>query len=170
MKCCSTGIYGARLGIYPMQDNFSSLILDAVKSCDRRNLAVMTDDMGTTVQGSMRRVFDYVTEVLGRAFEPEGHTVANLLLSFGCEGDVPETIPEDTTEDIVLDWQDRSVRTVSCVWSYYPLGADAHLDVIENAIAQVTKNEQLVYYPRAHYCTRIDGPLRILPEGAGRIF
>ena len=158
MKCCSTGIYGARLGVYPMQDGFAGIILGAVRESDRRNLAAITDDMGTTVQGSRRRVFDYAAEVIGRAFEPEGHTVANLLLSFGCEGDVPETVPEDTKEEITLDWGSRADIPVSCVWSYYPMGADAHLDVIENAVARVTSNDALTI-TRAHYCTRIDGAL-----------
>ena len=158
MKCCSTGIYGARLGVYPMQDNFADLILHAVKVCDRRNLAVITDDMGTTVQGSKRRVFDYVAEIIGRVFESEGHMVANLLLSFGCEGDVPESIPEDTSEEIIIDWEGRSNMPVSCVWSYYPLGADTHLNVIENAVSRVMGNYRLII-TRSHYCTRVDGPL-----------
>ncbi|MDC7225948.1 MAG: YkoF family thiamine/hydroxymethylpyrimidine-binding protein [Spirochaetales bacterium] len=161
MKCCSTGIYGAHLGVYPMQDKFADLILNAVKESDRRNLAVLTDDMGTTIQGSRRRVFDYVTEIIGRAFEPEGHTVANLLFSFGCEGDVPETIPADTTDEIITDLSSVYDIPVSCLWSYYPLGADTHLSVIEDTIAGVQSKNQLEI-SRAHYCTRLDGPLGTL--------
>lgn len=169
MKCCSKGIYGARLGVYPLQDNFAECILNAVKASDRRNLAVLTDDLGTTIQGSKRRVFDYIAEIIGRAFEPEGHTVANLLLSFGCDGDVPESIPNDTDEEISLDWEGRDKTPVSCAWSYYPLGADTHLDVIEKAIASVTSRDQLTI-TRAHYCTRIDGPLGILFEALEEAF
>jgi uncharacterized protein YqgV (UPF0045/DUF77 family) len=158
MKCCSNGIYGARFGVYPMQDNFTELILNAVKASDRRNLAVITDDLGTTVQGGRRRVFDYVSEVIGRAFEPEGHSVANLLLSFGCDGDIPETIPNDTDKPITLDRQGRDKIYASCAWSHYPLGADTHLDVIEKAIAAVEHDDRLTI-TRAHYCTRLDGSL-----------
>ncbi len=158
MKCHSTGIYGARLGVYPLKDSFAELILDSVRETDRRNLAVITDDMGTTVQGSARRVFDYVSEVIARAFGAEGHTVANLLLSYGCEGDVPEAIPQDTEEEIRLDWKEMGEIPVSCIWSYYPLEAASHLDVIENSVARVTENDRLTI-TRAHYCTRIDGTL-----------
>ena len=169
MKCCSNGIYGARLGIYPMQDNFVERILSAVKASDRRNLAVITDDLGTTVQGSKRRVFDYMAEIIGRAFEPEGHTVANLLFSFGCEGDVPETIPRDTDDEISVDWQGREDIPVSCAWSYYPLGQNAHLDIIEKAIARVTLRDELTI-TRAHYCTRLDGPMKVMFEALEEAF
>ncbi len=161
MSCCSHGVYGARLGIYPMQDNFADLILDAVRSCDRSNLAVITDDMGTLIQGTKRRVFDYVSDVIGHAFRHDGHTVANVLFSFGCDGDVPETIPVDTVHDIPLSWEGRDEIETSCVWSYYPLGADAHLNHIEDAVACVTGNDQL-NITRMHYATRIDGPLALV--------
>ncbi len=159
MSCCSNGVYGARLGIYPMQDQFATLILDAVRKSDRRNLAVFTDDMGTGVQGSGRRVFDYVAQVISHAFSGGGHTVAQVLFSYGCDGDVPEKIPRDTDEEIPFDWEDAGDIHCSCTWSYYPLGSHAHLEHIENAVSRVTERENLSI-TRTHYATRIDGTLK----------
>jgi uncharacterized protein YqgV (UPF0045/DUF77 family) len=74
---------GARLAVYPMQDDFVDVILGAVRSVDRNGLAVITDDLGTIVQGPDDRVFSYVEEVFRRASHIGGHVVANLVLSGG---------------------------------------------------------------------------------------
>jgi len=74
---------GARLGIYPMEDNFVEVILDAVSSVSKNGLAVMTDDLGTIIQGPSDKVFSYVEEVFVRASNAGGHVIGSLVLSAG---------------------------------------------------------------------------------------
>lgn len=156
--CCARGVYGAKIALYPMQDKFVDVLLSAIKETDQSNLAIITDDLGTTVQGSKLRVFSYLRELIGRTFLIEGHTTANLLLSFGCEGDVPEVIPQDIDEDEYTPWNDGDDTPVACSWSYYPLGQNVHLDIIEKSIARV-KEYPAIKLTRAHYSTRLDGSL-----------
>lgn len=78
-----TDVMGARLAIYPMQDDFATVILAAVRETDGGGLMLSTDDLSTCVQGPPDRVFAYVKEVFVRAAAAGGHVVANLLLSAG---------------------------------------------------------------------------------------
>lgn len=83
-KCVGNGDFiGARLAIYPMQDNFVDIILDAVGATDPTGLRVFTDDVATGIQGPVDRVFAFVEEVFVRAAAAGGHVVGNILLSGG---------------------------------------------------------------------------------------
>lgn len=154
LKCGLSDVVGARIGIYPMQDNFVDVILGAVKATDRTGLAVITDDLGTTIQGNRERVFSYVKEVFLRAAEAGGHVVANVLFSVGCPGDVPEDFDFDVeAPSIELAQEDMQI---ACAWSLYPLGSNEYFQVI---VDEVTKAISIadVEVESYHYCTRLDG-------------
>lgn len=154
LKCGISDVVGARIGVYPMQDDFVDVILGAVKSANRAGLAVMTDDLGTTVQGNRERVFDYVKEVFVRAAHTGGHVVANVLFSVGCPGDVPE----DFDFDVEVPKADLPMEDmpVACAWSLYPLGSGDYFGVI---VEEVEKAMALsdIEVDSYHYCTRLDG-------------
>lgn len=154
LKCGTSDVVGARIGVYPMQDDFVDVILDAVKATDRSGLAVMTDDLGTTVQGKQARVFSYVKEVFLRAADAGGHVVANVLFSVGCPGDVPEDFDfhvEVPTETAL--WEDMPM---ACAWSLYPLGSSEYFGVIVDEVQKAIKLSGLDV-ESYHYCTRLDG-------------
>ena len=154
LKCGTSDVVGARIGIYPMQDNFVDVILGALKDIDRTGLCVMTDDLGTTIQGKRERVFSYVKELFLRTSDAGGHVVANVLFSVGCPGDVPEDFDFDAEPKYTeLPMEDMPV---SCAWSLYPLGSKEYFPVI---IEEVQKAMALskVEVESYHYCTRLDG-------------
>jgi len=154
LKCGTSDVVGARIGIYPMQDNFVDVILGAIKKTDSTGLAVMTDDLGTTIQGNRERVFAYVKELFLRASDAGGHVVANVLFSVGCPGDVPEDFDFDSEPNYVdLPMEDMPV---ACAWSLYPLGSDQYFPVIVEEVekAMALSNVDVESY---HYCTRLDG-------------
>ncbi len=154
LKCGISDVVGARLGIYPMEDRFVDVILGAVKATDRSGLAVMTDDLGTTVQGNRDRVFSYVKEVFLRAAETGGHVVANVLFSVGCPGDVPEDFDFDAEPPKVeLPNEDMPV---ACAWSLYPLGSNEYFGVIIDEVKKAMEKTDLDV-ESYHYCTRLDG-------------
>lgn len=74
---------GARIAIYPMQDNFVEIILGAVRATRRDGLAVSTDDVSTCVQGPADRVWAYIEELYVRAAAAGGHVVGTLIISAG---------------------------------------------------------------------------------------
>jgi uncharacterized protein YqgV (UPF0045/DUF77 family) len=154
LKCGISDVVGARIGVYPMQDNFVDVILGAIKETDRTGLSVMTDDLGTTIQGNRERVFGYVKEVFLRAADIGGHVVANVLFSVGCPGDVPEDFDFDAVpKPVELPMEDMPV---ACAWSLYPLGSDQYFPVIIEEVqkAMALSNVEVESY---HYCTRLDG-------------
>ena len=159
LKCGTSDVVGARIGIYPMQDNFVDVILGAIKKTDSTGLAVMTDDLGTTIQGNRERVFAYVKELFLRASAAGGHVVANVLFSVGCPGDVPEDFDFDAEPKYAdLPMEDMPV---ACAWSLYPLGSDKYFPVI---IEEVEKAMALsdVEVESYHYCTRLDGTAKAI--------
>ena len=154
LKCGISDVVGARIGVYPMQDNFVDVILKALKDTDRTGLCVMTDDLGTTVQGKRERVFNYVKEVLLRTSNIGGHVVANVLFSVGCPGDVAEDFDFNTKPKYTdLPMEDMPV---ACAWSLYPLGNEQYFPVIVEEVkkAMDLSNVDVESY---HYCTRLDG-------------
>lgn len=154
MKCGLSNVVGARIGIYPMQDSFVDVILGAIKSTDKTGLAVMTDDLGTTVQGNRDRVFRYVKEVFLHASTAGKHVVANVLFSVGCPGDVPENFDFNVeTAKIELPNEDMKI---ACAWSLYPLGDENYFGVIVDEISKTLICED-VEIESYHYCTRLDG-------------
>lgn len=154
MQCGLSNVVGARIAIYPMQDNFVDVILGAVKAADKTGLAVLTDDLGTTVQGNRDRVFSYVKEVFLRAAEAGGHVVANVLFSVGCPGDVPEDF-DFNAEAPKIELPNEDMR-VACAWSLYPLGNEDYFQVIVDEISRdIAAADVEVSSP--HYCTRLDG-------------
>lgn len=154
MQCGLSNVVGARLCIYPMQDNFVDVILEAVKASDKTGLAVLTDDLGTTIQGNRDRVFSYVKEVFLRATNAGGHVVANVLFSVGCPGDVPENF-DFNVEVPKIEFPNEDMK-VSCAWSLYPLGTENYFQVIMDEISKdiAASDVEVESY---HYCTRLDG-------------
>ncbi|MBF7097765.1 YkoF family thiamine/hydroxymethylpyrimidine-binding protein [Alkalibacter mobilis] len=154
LKCGTSDVVGARIGVYPMQVDFVDVILNAVRATDRSGLAVMTDDLGTTIQGKRDRVFSYVKEVFLRAADAGEHVVANVLFSVGCPGDVPE----DFDFNVVVPKASLPIEDmqVACAWSLYPLGNKGYFDVIVEEVQKAINisNLDVASY---HYCTRLDG-------------
>lgn len=154
LKCGLSNIVGARIGVYPMQDNFVDVILGAVKASDKTGLAVITDDLGTTIQGNRDRVFRYVKEVFLLAAETGGHVVANVLFSVGCPGDVPENMDFDV--EAPKRELPHGEMGISCAWSLYPLGDEKYFQVIVDEISKTIAASE-VEVTGYHYCTRLDG-------------
>lgn len=148
-------VAGARIGIYPMQDDFADIILSAVKESDHKGIYVRTDDLGTTVQGRLGRVFNYVKEVFCRAAYAGGHVTADVLFSVGCPGDVPEDFDFDVSINEKEDIPGSKIHT-ACAWSLYPLGNEEYFPIIIDEIERF-KKEADVRVTASHYCTRIDG-------------
>jgi hypothetical protein len=152
---------GARFSLHPMADDFVRVILDALGAADHARLTVRTDDVSTYVTGAEADIIGYLTDVIGAAARTGVHTVAHVLLSRGCPGE----ITCEVTDGAALMPQEfpRPPHTglrAAAHWSLYPLGDGDranHMAVIEKAIENAKSRGT---FTRAeHYATRLDGDL-----------
>lgn len=156
---------GARLSLYPMTDDFVTVILDALDGVDDSGLEVRTDDVSTylgatSVPGAVPKIARYVeTVVRSTVSRTRGHVVAALLLSRGCPGEVTCEVGEDplpAPEEVPLGLEPSGI-TAAAHWSVYPLDGDDHMDWIGRAIKGA--EETGTFSRGEHYVTRLDGDL-----------
>ncbi len=158
---------GARFSLHPMTSGFVPVILDALAAADASGVDVSTDDVSTCVRGPEPAVLRFLCQVIGHAAGTGVHTVAHLLLSRGCPGEVTCELPEGAdawAPDVDLGLTSTGLRA-GAHWSLYPLldagTADAdtqdHMAGIYEAIDQARSRGT---FTRAeHYATRLDGDL-----------
>lgn len=152
---------GARFSVQPMTADFQSLILGALRAADTTGLHVITDDVSTYVGGSEAGVLRYLMDVMASPARSGVHTVAQVLLSRGCPGEVScrpvQGAVYHPDERLELP---RAGVVAAADWSLYPLGADDrsdHMTVIEGAVNYAQRYG--TYAGSAHYVTRLHGDL-----------
>lgn len=153
---------GARFSIHPMADDFVDLILGALESVEPGGLTVETDTVSTYLAGPEDDLVRYIVEATAAVARSGVHTVAQVLLSRGCpgemtcelsEGELP--VPAELTPPLATGLR------AEADWSLYPLsdggeGID-HMAEIEKAITDARRRGVEVD-PR-HYATRLRGDL-----------
>lgn len=152
---------GARFSVHPMTDDFVSVILKALESTDANGLDVHTDDVSTYVTGEESSILRYLTDVIASVGHSGAHTVAHVLFSRGCPGEVTcELTGDEILTPAELSIPETTGLRASAHWSLYPLadsGETSHMAVIEKAV-QVAKEEGTFVRPE-HYATRLEGDL-----------
>lgn len=160
---------GARLSLHPMTSGFVDVILGALAAGDTSRLEVATDDVSTFVRGTEADVLTYLRDVIAAA-APEGvHTVAQVLLSRGCPGEVACELPDDVVlSPVELPGLAPTGLRASAHWALYPLddggpAADGtarrgdHMAGIYAAIERARERGTLTR--GEHFVTRLDGDL-----------
>lgn len=144
-----------------MTDDFVSVILKALESTDANGLDVHTDDVSTYVTGEESSILRYLTDVIASVGHSGAHTVAHVLFSRGCPGEVTcELTGDEILTPAELSIPETTGLRASAHWSLYPLadsGETSHMAVIEKAV-QVAKEEGTFVRPE-HYATRLEGDL-----------
>lgn len=156
---------GARFSLHPMTPDFVPVILDALASGDASRLEVSTDDVSTFLGGSEADVLMYLRDVIAAAAGTGVHTVAHVLLSRGCPGEVTCELPDDATyiTESVPDLA-RTGLPASAHWSLYPLddgdaqgGRGDHMAGIAEAVERARARG--TFTRSEHFATRLDGDL-----------
>jgi uncharacterized protein YqgV (UPF0045/DUF77 family) len=152
---------GARFSVHPMSDDFVSIILNALESTEANGLDVHTDDVSTYVTGEESSILRYLTDVIASVGHSGVHTVAHVLFSRGCPGEVTcELSGDEMLAPAELSIPGTTGLRASAHWSLYPLadsGETSHMAVIERAV-QVAKESGTFARPE-HYATRLEGDL-----------
>lgn len=160
---------GARLSLHPMTGDFVSVILGALGAGDSSRLTVVTDDVSTFVRGTEADVMTYLRDVIAAAASTGVHTVAHVLLSRGCPGEVRCEVGDDLMlRPVPAPSLDPTGLTASAHWALYPLDDGApdaagdqpardHMAGIYAAIDRARERGTLTR--SEHFVTRLDGDL-----------
>lgn len=152
-------ISGCRFSLYPMADNFVSVILGALEKTDTSAVWSQSDALSTVYRGKLPYVADAVRALFINAWQPEVHMALEGQFSKGCPG--------DTDGDSLLDRegeapnrakiQDRHFP-VLCKLALYPMGTGDYIDEIAK-VWRMAEAEGL--NPKTiHYATRIEGDVQ----------
>ena len=152
-------ISGCRFSLYPMTDNFVSVILGALEKTDTSAVWSQSDALSTVYRGKLPYVADAVRALFINAWQPEVHMALEGQFSKGCPG--------DTDGDSLLDRegeapnrakiQDRHFP-VLCKLALYPMGTGDYIDEIAK-VCRMAEAEGL--NPKTiHYATRIEGDVQ----------
>ena len=152
-------ISGCRFSLYPMTDNFVSVILGALEKTDTSAVWSQSDALSTVYRGKLPYVADAVRALFIIAWQPEVHMALEGQFSKGCPG--------DTDGDSLLDRegeapnrakiQDRHFP-VLCKLALYPMGTGDYIDEIAK-VWRMAEAEGL--NPKTiHYATRIEGDVQ----------
>lgn len=152
-------ISGCRFSLYPMTDNFVSVILGALEKTDTSAVWSQSDALSTVYRGKLPYVADAVRALFINAWQPEVHMALEGQFSKGCPG--------DTDGDSLMDRegeapnrakiQDRHFP-VLCKLALYPMGTGDYIDEIAK-VWRMAEAEGL--NPKTiHYATRIEGDVQ----------
>lgn len=152
-------ISGCRFALYPMTDNFVSVILGSLEKTDTSAVWSQSDALSTVYRGKLPYVADAVRALFINAWQPEVHMALEGQFSKGCPG--------DTDGDSLLDRegeapnrakiQDRHFP-VLCKLALYPMGTGDYIDEIAK-VWRMAEAEGL--NPKTiHYATRIEGDVQ----------
>ena len=152
-------ISGCRFSLYPMTDNFVSVILGALEKIDTSAVWSQSDALSTVYRGKLPYVADAVRALFINAWQPEVHMALEGQFSKGCPG--------DTDGDSLLDREGEAPNRakihdrhfpVLCKLALYPMGTGDYIDEIAK-VWRMAEAEGL--NPKTiHYATRIEGDVQ----------
>lgn len=162
---------GAQVSLYPMSDDFVSIILDAVKQLDpwRDQLRVETDDLSTLIVGAPEILFPAMRDLFVAAARSGVHCTMHATVSRGCPGEPDDPIctpgdslPLGTTLPVRIEAAQQAVanapqtgQIVAAQFSLYPLGLGHHMDEIYGCIDFLKSSG--TFERSKNFCTKLRG-------------
>ena len=160
---------GCSFSIYPMCDQFVSLILTAIDETDTSKVWMRTDEVSTIVRGRTVHVFDVVSSVFLHTAKSGEHVVCSGTFSIGCPGDSDghSFIAEDEAR-MNEPISEEYTPEVSAKFALYPMGGGDYMDVIYSQIEAM--KTQGVDVELTHYETKLKGPAVNIFKGLENVF
>lgn len=161
---------GAQLSLYPMTDDFVSVILDAIEALGpyRPSFRIETDDVSTLIVGPPEQIFPAMRDLFVRAAASGKHCVMHATISRGCPGEPDDSIctpleggPRGSLAERIQQagqaarGADHTGQQVAAQFSLYPLGAGHHMDEIYGCIEFVKSSG--VFDRSKNFCTKLRG-------------
>lgn len=162
-------IAGCSFSIYPMSDQFSDLILSAIKTTDKSKVWMKTDKVSTIARGRISHIFDVSQTVFLETAKSGVHTVYSATFSVGCPGDTAghSYMAED---DIPMnkDHISETDQNVTAKFALYPMGGGSYMELIYEQI-EAMKSYGVQVTP-THYETILEGPAQDVFKGLQNVF
>lgn len=162
---------GAQVSLYPMADDFVSVILGSLSALDpyRERFRIETDDLSTLLVGPPEDLFPAMRDLHIAASRNGVHCVLHATVSRGCPGEPDDPICTPivgrdaetplanriaTALDAVRDTK-QTGQVVAAQLSLYPLGAGHHMDEIYGCIDFLRQSG--VFGKSKNFCTTLRG-------------
>ena len=162
---------GAQISLYPMADDFVSVILGSLSALDpyRERFRIETDDLSTLLVGPPEELFPAMRDLHVAASRKGVHCVLHATVSRGCPGEPDDPICTPiigresetpladriaTALEAVKDTK-RTGQIVATQLSLYPLGAGHHMDEIYGCIDFLKQSG--VFGKSKNFCTTLRG-------------
>ena len=160
---CGTNkeITGCRFSLYPMNSDFVSIILGALKKTDTSAVWCESDALSTVYRGRREYVADAVKALFVNAWRCDVHMAMEGHFSKGCPGDIAGESKlnfdgEAPNKDLIKDVNFPAL----CKLSLYPMGTGNYMEDIKEVV-QMAKMREL--NPQSiHYATRISGDINAI--------
>lgn len=154
--CGTSRIAGFRFSLYPMTDDFISVIKSALKKTDTSKVWTKTDHISTVLRGSIEHVFDAAKAIYLYAANSKKHIVMNGTFSIGCPGDTQGDTYLTADEKRVNEESVHDLKTEApCQFALYPMNEPNYMDIIMKAV-EIAKADG-TFVQAVHYASEIDG-------------
>ncbi|MCM3711393.1 Ykof family thiamine-binding protein [Sporosarcina luteola] len=155
MECGLSPIVGFRFSLYPMADDFVSVIKGALEQTDTSNVWMHTDDVSTVIRGKQVHVFNVAKAIALHAANTGKHIALSGTFSAGCPGDSAGDAYLEKSEKIANT--DDTKHYVSSQFALYPLNNPSYMDIIYREVDRA--KEQGVFNESMHYASGIHGDI-----------
>ncbi|MCY7768099.1 YkoF family thiamine/hydroxymethylpyrimidine-binding protein [Bacillus inaquosorum] len=154
--CGTSRIAGFRFSLYPMTDDFISVIKSALKKTDTSKVWTKTDHISTVLRGSIDHVFDAAKAIYLYAAKSEKHIVMNGTFSIGCPGDTQgDTYLSADGKRVNEDAVGSLNAEAPCQFALYPMNEPDYMGLIIEAV-DIAKAEG-TFVQGVHYASELDG-------------
>ncbi|WP_339253951.1 YkoF family thiamine/hydroxymethylpyrimidine-binding protein [Sporosarcina sp. FSL W8-0480] len=155
MECGLSPIVGFRFSLYPMADDFVSVIKGALKETDTSNVWMHTDDVSTVIRGKQVHVFNVAKAIALHAAKTGKHIALSGTFSAGCPGDTAGDVYLEKGEKIANT--DATKQYVSSQFALYPMNNPGYMEIIYREVDRAKK--QGVFNESMHYASGIHGDI-----------
>lgn len=155
MECGLSPIVGFRFSLYPMADDFVSVIKGALEKTDTSNVWMHTDDVSTVIRGKQVHVFNVAKAIALHAAKTGKHIALSGTFSAGCPGDTAGDVYLEKSEEIANT--DATTQYVSSQFALYPMNNPAYMEIIYREVDRA--KEQGVFNESMHYASGIHGDI-----------
>ena len=154
MVCTQQSLAGASFSVHPMSDDYKKVIKQALTEVNTSHVTLQTDDVNSTVQGTIPNVFDVTRAICGNAAATKKHVAFQATYSLGCPGN-KKRLSETATQLLYNALPQGVLDTfVAAKFALYPLGDVDYMTIIKQQLAYIPSSVVITPHP---YSTKLEG-------------
>lgn len=150
---------GCQFTLFPMSDDFVTVILAALDEVDTTNITMQTDDVSTFIQGDIVHLFDVTQAIFLHAASTGVHVAMTGTFSVGCGGHDAKNLHTFKEGDPLNKEKMKHIsQQAGCKIALYPMGSDNFMSIINEQFDLARQGN--VKVTSDHYATRLDGDVK----------